>query len=241
MDRAAITPILYCNRHGDMSWVGMEVADIEEYLRQTDTLDCDNEKIIAVSRRLTDGSESQREKAVKLFYFVRDSIPYNLYMISVFKEDFAASRILEWGRGYCVQKAVLLATLGRAAGIPSRLAFARIRNNKVPEKIVRMTGTNIFPRHGYTQFFLDDTWVSVAPTFDKALCEKIGAPTVEWDGQGDAILPAKDLLGNDYIEYIEKFGSYDDLPFDWIVNETSKIVGKDKRPWLTRQDMPRAH
>lgn len=211
---------------------------MKEYLRPTDTLDCDHERIIKQSGELTRDCTNETEKALKLFYFVRDSIPYSLYMISVFKEDFTASRILEWRKGYCVQKAVLLTTLGRAAGIPSRLAFARIRNNKVPDKIVQMTGTNIFPRHGYTQFFLDNSWVSVAPTFDKGLCEKIGAPTVEWDGRGDAILPAKDLGGNDYIEYIEKFGSYDDLPFDWIVQETSKIVGKDKRPWLTRQDIP---
>jgi hypothetical protein len=29
------------------------------------------------------------------------------------------------------------------------------------------------------------------------------------------------------IEYIEKFWTYADLPFDWIVTETSKNVGKD--------------
>ena len=211
---------------------------MEEYLKPTDTLDCDNERIISLARELTAGCATRSESAVKLFYFVRDSIPYSLYMISVYKEDFTASRILEWGKGYCVQKAVLLTALGRAAEIPSRLAFARIRNNKVPEKIVQMTGTNIFPRHGYTQFFLDNAWVNVAPTFDKGLCEKIGVPTVEWNGKGDAILPDKDLNGDRYIEYVEKFGSYGDLPFDWIVNETSKTIGKDKRPWLSREDVP---
>lgn len=211
---------------------------MKEYLMPTETIDCDNEKIIAIVQKLTQGCASPNEMAVKLFYFVRDSIPYSLYMISVFKEDFTASKILEWGKGYCVQKAVLLTTLGRAAGIPSRLTFARIQNHKVPEKVVRMTGTNIFPRHGYTQFFLDNRWVSVAPTFDKGLCDKIGAPTVEWNGKADAVLPGKDLQGGKYIEYIEKFGPQKDLPFEWIVNETSKIVGKDKRPWLTREDNP---
>ncbi len=48
-------------------------------------------------------------------------------MISAFEEDFKASRVLEWGKGYCVQKAVLLEALARAAGIPSRLAFEKIR------------------------------------------------------------------------------------------------------------------
>ena len=183
---------------------------------------------------LTDGKRRSDSS-----FFVRDDISYNLYMISVFKEDFTASRILSWGKGYCVQKAVLFAALARAVGIPSRLAFAKIRNHKVPEKVVALTGDNIFPRHGYTQLFLENTWVSVAPTFDRALCAKIGVPVVEWDGRTEATLPSVDLQGTPYIEYIEKFGTYTDLPFDWIVAETSKKAGKDKKPWLTRDDIPR--
>lgn len=215
------------------------MSDLEEYLKPTETIDCDNEHIFAKAHELTLGCTSPREKAVKLFLFVRDAIPYNLYMISVFKEDFIASRILEWGKGYCVQKAVLLTALARTSGIPSRLAFARIRNHKAPEKIVRFTGTNIFPRHGYTQFSLENAWLSVAPTFDSALCQKSGVPVVQWDGHADAILPGEDLQGGKYIEYIEKFGAYADLPFDWIVAETSKNVGKNKRPWISREDVPK--
>ncbi len=210
----------------------------EEYFQPTDTIDCTNEAILTKARGLTEGSATPQAKALALFHFVRDEISYNLYMISVFKEDFAASRILAWGKGYCVQKAVLLAALARAVGIPSRLAFAKIRNHKIPEKIVKLTGDNIFPRHGYTQLFLENTWVSVAPTFDKALCKKIGVPVVEWDGRTEATLPPADLQGSPYIEYIEKFGTFADLPFDWIVEATSKKVGKDKRPWLSRQDIP---
>ncbi len=214
------------------------MSDQEEYLVPTDTIDCDQEDIMAKAGELTRGCTSVNEKALELFTFVRDAIPYNLYMISVFKEDFRASRILEWGKGYCVQKAVLFAALARAAGIPSRLVFAQIRNHKVPEKIARLMGTNVFPRHGYTQLLLDDAWVNVAPTFDSALCRKIGVPVVDWDGRSDAVLPGQDLNGDTYIEYVEKFGAFADLPFDWIVAETSKRVGTDKRPWLTKKDVP---
>jgi len=215
------------------------MTEREKYLRPTDTIDCDHATIRATASELTEGCLTPREKALRLFRHVRDEIPYSLYMISVFKEDFTASRILAWGKGYCVQKAVLLAALARAAGIPARLAFARIRNHKAPAKIVALTGTNIFPRHGYTQLFLEGTWVSMAPTFDSTLCAKIGVPVVEWDGHTDATLPLEDLNGGKYIEYVEKFGHYADLPFDWIVAETSKTVGKDKRPWLSREDITR--
>jgi transglutaminase-like putative cysteine protease len=209
-------------------------SNMELYLRATPTIDAEHEKIIEAAQRLTAGCSSDQDKAVKLFYFVRDEIRYNVYMISVFIEDFRASRILDWGKGYCVQKAVLLAALGRASGIPTRLVFAKIKNHTLPAHILEMTGTNIFPRHGYNQFFLGGKWVSAAATFDKELCEKNGLPTVEFDGRSNAVLPEKDLKGEPFIEYVEKFTPRDDLPFEWIAQKISTIVGQDKRPWLNR-------
>jgi len=204
--------------------------DIKIYLKPTFTIESDHKKIIETARNLTRDCLSNKDKAVKLFYFVRDSIPYNIYMISVFIEDFKASRILKWGKGYCVQKAVLLAALGRAVDIPSRLVFASIRNHRVPAHIFQKMG-NLFPRHGYNQFFLNGKWVSAAATFDKNLCKKNGFPTVEFDGEKDAVLPDKDLEGKPFIEYVEKFPPTEDLPFDWIAEMVSERVGPDKRSW----------
>jgi len=209
--------------------------NLENYLRPTFTIDSDHKKIIETARDLTKGCSSNGEKTVKLFYFVRDAIPYNLYMISLFIEDFKASRVLEWKEGYCVQKAVLLTALARTAGIPSRLVFAMIRNHKVPSHIFKKLGNNLFYRHGYNQFFLNGRWVTAAATFDKTLCEKNGLPAVEFDGETDATLPTKDLKGGPYIEYVEKFPDFEDLPFDWIyeaiAEKTTEVLGPDKRPW----------
>jgi transglutaminase-like putative cysteine protease len=217
---------------------GEREEDLAAYLDPTDTIDSKSEPIVRTAGQLTAGCSTDSEKAVKLFYFVRDSIPYNVYMISMFREDFVASTVLERGKGYCVQKAVLLAALGRAAGIPARLAFASIRNHRAPARFVEKLGTNVFPRHGYDQFLLDGRWVSAAATFDRILCEKNGLRTVEFDGVNDAMLPPVDALGNPHIEYVEKFGHEADLPLEWIVSETSRVWGEDKRPWLSRDSSP---
>ncbi len=209
--------------------------DLEKYLKPTVTIDSDHEKIIETANDLTSGCSSNEEKAVRLFYFVRDSIRYNLYMISLFIEDFKASRVLEWREGYCVQKAVLLTALARAAGIPSRLVFAMIRNHKVPAHIFKQLGNNLFYRHGYNQFFLNGKWVTAAATFDINSCKKNNLPPVEFDGKTDATLPKKDLDGRPYVEYVEKFPHFADLPFDWIyeaiAEKTTEVLGQDKRPW----------
>lgn len=205
------------------------MTEMEDYLKPTYAIDCNHQKIVEKAKMLVDGCSGDAEKTVALFSFVRDSIHYNLHMISVFIEDFRASKILEWEKGYCVQKAVLLAALGRAVGIPSRLAFAKIMNHKTPEHIVQKRGNNIFPRHGYNQFYINDHWISAAATFDRKICENHNLPLVVFDGKVDAILPETDNEGNLYIEYLEKYQPASDFPFDWIAKRISKLVGPDKR------------
>ena len=210
--------------------------EMEIYLKSTEAIDSNHEAIQEAAKKLTSGCTSDVEKAIKLFYFVRDSIRYNVYMISVYLDDFKASTILTRGKGYCVQKAVLLAALGRAASIPTRLAFAKIRNHRVPAHLIEKFGTNIFPRHGYNQFYLNGKWVSAAATFDRVLCQRNGLRTVEFDGVHDATLPKTDLAGNPYIEYLEMYGPQADLPLKWITKEISKIWGTEKRAWLNEKD-----
>jgi transglutaminase-like putative cysteine protease len=157
-------------------------------------------------------------------------------MVSMYLDDFRASATLIRGKGYCVQKAVLLAALGRAAGIPTKLAFAKIRNHRVPAHLIEKIGTNVFPRHGYNQFYLHGKWVSAAATFDKELCQRNRLRTVEFDGAHDATLPKTDLAGNPYIEYLEQYQPQADLPLEGITKEVSKIWGVEKRAWLNKED-----
>jgi transglutaminase-like putative cysteine protease len=208
--------------------------DPGKYLNPTETIDSDNVKIIRLAENLTADCETERERAVRLFYFARDSIRYSLFMTSAFKEDFQASRVLDWGKGYCVQKAVLLCALGRAAGIPTRLGFAAIRNHRIPAHVLEKIGTDFFPRHGYNQFYLEGRWISAAATFDLAMCKKNNLPAVEFDGRADAELPEHDFEGRPYIEYVERFSVFEDLPFEWIRERIAARIGPDKRPVLNK-------
>jgi transglutaminase-like putative cysteine protease len=205
------------------------------YTRPTKAIDSDNEAIIEKAVQLTSHCGNDCEKAVALFYFVRDSIHYNVYMISTFFEDFIASTVLANGKGYCVQKAVLLAALARVASIPSRLIFARIKNHKAPWELIAQTGLDVFPSHGYTQLFLGGKWINVTPAFDRELCEKSGVPAVEFDGIHDASLAANDLSGKPYVEYIEKYEPQADLPFEWLRGKVVPIWG-EKSAWLTLEE-----
>ena len=122
--------------------------NLDLYLKPTFVIDSDSEVVKKKATLLAEKYRSQREKAKVLFYFVRDEIKYNPYP-SHSVEDYRASKTLQRGEGYCVQKAVVLTALARAVGIPARLGFADIRNNLAPKDLVEIMGTNMFVYHGY--------------------------------------------------------------------------------------------
>lgn len=195
-------------------------------------LDCDHPRIRQKVQQLTEGCKTPNEVIQRIFFFVRDGIPYNMYALSGNREYYKASKILEMGNGYCVQKAILFTAMGRAAGVPSRLVLVAIRNHLTPPEVVEMIRGNLFFPHAYNQFFLDGHWVNVAATYDKPLCEKIGAAVPVFDGHSDTLLPKTDLQGRPFIEYVDNYGPYDDLPWDFIMEKAPLYYNEGLDEWF---------
>lgn len=188
----------------------------DEYLKPTFFIDCDAALVKEKAGALTAGIEEAREKAIRIFYFVRDEIRYNVYSPRPTDADFKASHVLARGEGYCVQKAVLLVALARAAGIPARLRFAEIRSHLTPPALVEKRGSNLFPYHGLTDLNINGRWVKATPTYDSGYCVKAGVAPIEFDGERDAMLPLHTLDGRLNAEYIRDRGFFEDLPIDEI-------------------------
>jgi transglutaminase-like putative cysteine protease len=188
----------------------------DEYLRPTFFIDCDAAPVKGKSGELTADMEGAREKAIRIFYFVRDKISYNVYSPRPTDADFKASHVLASGEGYCVQKAVLLVALARAAGIPARLRFAEIRSHLTAPALVEKRGSNLFPYHGLTDLNINGRWVKATPTYDSGYCVKAGVAPIEFDGERDAMLPLHTLDGRLNAEYIRDRGFFEDLPIDEI-------------------------
>ena len=186
------------------------------YLQPTYFIDCDSDIILHTARQLTTDSPDPFTRAARLFYFVRDEIRYDLFAPKALPRDFRASATLVRGSGYCVQKAVLLVALARAAAVPARVAFAMIRNNAVPSDLLKIMQTNVFPWHGYAQLRPGRKWVKVTPTFDRRLCEVHGLQTVEFDGRHDARFHRYDRDGKVHIEYLFDRGPFHDVPLEPI-------------------------
>ncbi|MGE5415666.1 MAG: transglutaminase-like domain-containing protein [Acidobacteriota bacterium] len=205
---------------------------IENTLKPTFYLDSDHPILQKTVMELTDGCKTSNETIQRIFHFVRDNIPYNMYAVSGNKEYYKASKILEMGNGFCVQKAILFTAMARAAGVPSRLVLVAIRNHLTPPDVVKLLHGNVFFPHAYSQFFLDDRWVNVAATYDKPLCERIGAAVPEFGGYNDTLLPKTDLLGRQFIEYVDNYGTFDDWPWELIMGKLPNYYSDGWEFWF---------
>jgi predicted GIY-YIG superfamily endonuclease len=206
---------------------GREASDAldagEAALAPTWFLDRDHPQVATLAADLR--RDTPRQTSVALFDWVRDHIAY-VPLPPLEPGPFRASRVLAAGWGYCVQKAVLLAALGRASGIPSRLGFADVRNHQLPGPLRSAMGTNLFTWHGFTEFHLEGRWVKATPAFDTRTAARAGVLPVELDGANDALMHPVDPRGNPYIEYVAERGSYLDLPYDGIQGSIRSTYGE---------------
>lgn len=190
-------------------------------LSPTRLIDSDHPAVIAFARQHAVGRD-QRERAIALYYAVRDGFRYDPYRIDLSEEGMKASSVIAEGIGWCVPKANLLAAVCRAAGIPARVGYADVRNHMSTERMRRTMNTDLFIWHGYTDIFIDGNWRKATPAFNIELCERFDLLPLEFDGREDSIYHPYDKAGNRHMEYVNQRGSFDDVPLAQIVTDFEK-------------------
>jgi transglutaminase-like putative cysteine protease len=160
--------------------------------------------------------KTARERAISLYYAVRDGIRYNPFLDFSRREAFTASAVLAAGEGFCIGKAALLAACGRAAGLEARVGFADVKNHLTSPKLAETMGTDLFVYHGFTEFRIDGKWVKCTPAFNLALCRRFRVKPLEWDGATDSIFHPFDEDERRHMEYVRDRGSFADVPVDEI-------------------------
>jgi transglutaminase-like putative cysteine protease len=182
-------------------------------LAPTPALDFDHPAVAAFARRAAGGG-TDRERAVRLYYAVRDGIRYDPYALRVAPESLRASSTLEAGAGWCVPKAVLLAACCRAEGIPARLGFADVKNHLATERLLRLMDTDLFIWHGYVSLLLEGRWVKATPAFNIEMCRRFEVLPLEFDGTADSLLQPYSARNLRHMEYVRDRGLFDDLPLE---------------------------
>lgn len=194
-----------------------EEESFQVYLRPTWFIDSDSPAVAEFARSTIGGARTDIERGVKLYYAVRDLVRYDPYAIVPDPKAFKASSVLAARVGFCIQKAILLAAVARAVGIPSRLGFADVRNHLTTKRLRDLMGTDVFTFHGYTELYLDGKWVKATPAFNRSLCERLKVLPLEFDGKSDSIFHPFDAEGRRHMEYLRDHGHFADFPLERTV------------------------
>jgi transglutaminase-like putative cysteine protease len=188
---------------------------MNEFLSPGRYIDSNDPGVIAFTKANTKG-KSERERAISLYYAVRDKIRYNPFLDFSKPAAYKASAVLEAGEGFCVGKAALLAACGRAAGLESRVGFADVKNHLTSPRLAETMGSDLFVYHGFSEFRLGGKWLKCTPAFNLELCRRFRVKPLEWDGASDSIFHPFDEDNRRHMEYLRDRGSFADVPVDDI-------------------------
>ena len=186
-----------------------------DYLQAGRYIDSAHPKVVEFAAQHAKGADN-REKAVALYYAVRDRIRYNPFQNFMADDAYRASACLERNVGWCVSKAALLAACARAAGIPARVGFADVKNHLTTPELTAKMGTDLFVYHGYSELQLDGRWIKATPAFNLSLCTRFRVKPLEFDGREDSIFHPIDEDERRHMEYVRWRGEHADVPADDI-------------------------
>jgi transglutaminase-like putative cysteine protease len=190
--------------------------DTAQFLAAGVFIDSASPPVMAFAKQVAAGARDQRDAALRLYTAIRDGIIYDPYVDLAAPSNYRASSVLAAGRAFCIGKSALLAASARAIGIPSRVGYADVRNHLTSPRFYEKAKTDKFIWHSYTEIYLAGRWVKATPAFDRALCERLGLKTLEFDGKVDSLLQPFDRSGRQHMEYLNDRGAFADVPFDII-------------------------
>ena len=184
---------------------------MRQFLESARYVDSAHPRVAAFARAHAKGA-GDRERAVALYYAVRDQVRYNPFLDFSDERVYRASDTLEAGVGFCIGKAALLAAAARAAGIPARVGFADVKNHLTTPRLAEYMGSDSFVYHGFTELWLDGRWVKATPAFNLDLCRRFRVKPLEFDGREDSIFHPFDEDDRRHMEYLRDRGSFADVP-----------------------------
>ncbi|MEV4419913.1 transglutaminase-like domain-containing protein [Patulibacter sp. NPDC049589] len=183
-------------------------------LAPTEFLDWQHPAVQSFAQDAAGDARDPTERAVRLYYAVRDGLQYEVFGQSLTREGLRASTILARGEGFCAHKSILYAAAARALGIPSRVAVGEVRNHLSSPRLQALVGGDLFV-HWFASIHLEGRWLDVTPVFNGLLCRLYGLPPLEFDGTGHAkVHPYRDGAE---MEFVTEHGAFDDVEYDHLI------------------------
>jgi len=171
----------------------------EDTIRPTGFLDHQSSVVRRfVEQALHQDDLTAEEKAIRLYYAVRDNILYEIYGADMSRTGLRASAIIAAGSGLCIHKSIVYAAAVRSVGIPSRLVLTDVRNHLTSDRLRQFVGGDVFHYHCLVSVFIGGRWVKATPVFNRKLCQLYGMKPLEFDGKSDSLTPTTTMGRNSW-------------------------------------------
>jgi hypothetical protein len=166
-----------------------EEIDLKPFLSASVYLDTDDLLIQKLAKKGKGKAKTPQEVAKKLTKFVFRYMTNKNYGVG-----FAtASEVARNKEGDCTEHSMLLASLGRALGIPTRVATGLVYADEFEGK------KDVLVYHMWTQFYLDDEWVNLDAALGLVKCPAdritFTVDSMQEDTM-DSVIPVMELINN---------------------------------------------
>jgi transglutaminase-like putative cysteine protease len=142
-------------------YVPTDTKKSSSYLNASSGIESTNSQIVNLSNQLTQGLTSDWDKAQAITRWVATNIKYDA---SAANRNSGALAALQTRKGVCEDYAMLAAALGRAAGIPARIAYGYADSNGTNWPSNKSFSLSNY-RHAWVEFSLEGRgWVPAEPT-----------------------------------------------------------------------------
>jgi transglutaminase-like putative cysteine protease len=167
----------------------VEEIDLKPFLSASVYLDTDDLLIQKLAKKGKGKAKTPQEVAKKLTKFVFRYMTNKNYGVG-----FAtASEVARNKEGDCTEHSMLLASLGRALGIPTRVATGLVYADEFEGK------KDVLVYHMWTQFYLDDEWVNLDAALGLVKCPAdritFTVDSMQEDTM-DSVIPVMELINN---------------------------------------------
>ena len=141
----------------DKSSIGQHLEESKtfvKYLHQSEYVDFFHPEVARYAKELSKGASDEVAIAKRCFEFVRDEIRHS----GDYKDEITtckAIEVLEHKTGWCYAKAILLAALLRANGIPTAFCYQRLSCSEYEEGVYCLHGLNAVYLKEYGWYKID--------------------------------------------------------------------------------------
>ncbi len=192
-------------------------AHPDDHLGPTEFLDCDHPTVRQFAERAAGDAVNPVDRAVRLYYAVRDSIHYEVYGRDLSRTGMKASSVIDAGTGFCIHKSVAYAAAGRALGVPTRLVLTDVRNHLASDRLQQLVGGDVFRFHALVSVHLEGRWVRATPVFNRTLCRLYQIKPLDFDGRADSVYHPYDEDGRRHMEFLHEHGEFGDFPYQMVI------------------------